>query len=173
MLEFVLKQWSKERLHTLMPGIIETYDAETRRARILPALRLLMTDGEVMPRALAINVPILFPAGGGYTMSFNLVAGDGVILMFSERGITEFKKTFELSNPDKTRLFDESDAVAMAGFGPLSITPASSTGATLQTNDGTKSVIVESDKVELRCGSSYFRVTESEIVMSAPAYRAL
>ena len=50
LLRFVLRQWSREELHTGMPGIVETYDAATRRARVMPGVRALMADGTYKDR---------------------------------------------------------------------------------------------------------------------------
>ena len=70
-LQEVLAEWAKLYLHTSTPGIVETYDPTTRRARVRPALRLVKTgdipgeDGEAVERALAVNVPVMWLAAGG------------------------------------------------------------------------------------------------------------
>ena len=171
LLQHVLFQWAKDCLHTAMPGIIETYDPATRRARVRPALRIVLTEdagGEELDRAPAVNVPVIFPASAGYTMLFPLAEGDPVMLLFSERGLTEFKLTFETATPDRTRFFSESDGVALTGFGALAATPASLTGALLQTTDGNRSVRVEEDRVELYVGSTFVRVEDDEITVDSP-----
>lgn len=158
LLEFVLAQWSKTNLHTAIPGLIETYEPETRRARVRIALRLVLTgdapgqDGETMERSPAVNVPVVFPAGGGLSMFFPLEPGDAVLVVFSERGLTDFKTSFDLATPDVGRFFNESDAIALAGFGPLTLTPASQTGATLQTEDGRTFVEIEATRARLKHG---------------------
>ena len=152
----VLRDWSKD-LHTAIPGIVDTYDASSRRARIRPALRMVMSgevigeDGAELERALAVNVPVLFPAGGGYTMLLPLRAGDRGMMIFSERGLTEFKRTGELSTPDIARFFDQSDAVFIpADFGHPAATPASTSGLCLQTHNGESAIILESDTITLK-----------------------
>ena len=168
-LEFVLQQWAKASLHTAVPGLIETYDAETRRARIRIALRLVMTtetpgqDGEAMERAPLVNVPVIFPAGGGLTMLFPLQAGDPVLVVFSERGLTDFKTTHDLATPDAGHFFAETDAMALAGFGPLTLTPASQTGATLQTEDGDTYVEVEATRIRLYRGQQEVEVDDAKL----------
>ena len=180
LLEFVLEQWSRAALHTAMPGIIDSYDPETRRARVRPALRLVMSgeepgqDGAAIERALIVDVPVMWPAGSIYTTLFPLDPGDRGMLVFSERGMTEFLLTGDLAMPDKDRFFDESDGVFFpSDFGHPRATPASLTGAVIQTHDGRRSVRVEADSVELHCGNSYVQITEDEIVFNAPQYRAL
>lgn len=175
-LNFVLGEWAKANLHTSLPGIIEQYDAATRRARVQPALDLVLSDpddptadGEAVRRAIAVNVPVLWPAGGGLTVSFPLATGDRGTLFFSERGITEFKKTGTVSTPDRARFFDESDAFFYPGdFGHPESTPATETGAAIQTYDGTKSVRVEPGAVELHADDAHVRVEPQNVVVDAP-----
>ena len=38
-----------------------------------------------------VNVPLMFPAGGGYRITFPVSVGDQVLLMFTERSIREWK----------------------------------------------------------------------------------
>ena len=117
-LRYILGQWARNSLHTCKPGIVEGYNTETKRARVKSALRIVLAgedpgvDGEALEGAVSVDVPVLFPSGGGHTLVFPLAAGDPVMLLFSERGLTEFKKTYALATPDKARFFSEADAVA-------------------------------------------------------------
>ena len=169
----VLFRWSKSALHTCRPGIIESYDPETKRARVRAGLRMVLTgaepgeDGEAMEPAVSINVPVLFPFGGGHTMTFPLAQGDPVMLFFSERGLTEFKTTYALATPDKTHFFSEADAVAFAGFGALQITPASSVGATLQTEDGTTFVEIAPEVARIRHQNTEVVVEDDHVTVNA------
>ena len=155
----------KHGLHTAMPGLIDTFDAASRRARVRPALQLVTAEGEALERSPALNVPVLFPSGGGFSVLVPLSAGDPVWMMFSERGLSAFKRTFDLAIPDVTRFFDESDAVVLAGFGPLEVAPATETGLSLQTNDGARSVRVEEDAVEVHSENARVRVGSEEVVV--------
>ena len=158
-LQFVLRQWAKAEIHTAMPGLVETYDPATRRARVRAALRLVTTtdtpgvDGDPMDRAPIVNVPVIFPSGGGFTMTFPLPEGSPVLLVMSERGVGDFKRTFEEANPTRGHFFAESDAMAIPGFGPLTVTPFDEEGATLQRDDGTAAVSVRSDRIDIHVAS--------------------
>jgi len=130
-------------VHTALPGIVDTYDATSRRARVTPAIRILLDDGSLLDRPPIPDVPVLFPAGGGLSLTFPLERGDPVLLVFSQRGMDGFKIAFTASAPSRGPIMDMSDAVALAGFGSAITTPASVTGASLQTDDGATSVVVE------------------------------
>ena len=144
-LKFILRQWSKN-LHTCLPGIVEDFDPATRRARVQPAVQKLMTDGGLKDRPPVINVPVVFFGGGPFTSLAPLAAGDAVLLLFSQQGLSHFKAAFAKSPPSGARRFALTDAIAMPGFGPVSITPASEDGLVLgQKTDGTTSVVIDPD----------------------------
>jgi len=130
-------------VHTALPGIVDTYDATSRRARVVPAIRLLLDDGSLLDRPPVTDVPVLFPSGGGLSLTFPLQRGDPVLMIFSQRGMDGFKSSYTVSPPSRGPIMDMSDAVALVGFGSVLTTPASATGAAIQTDDGTTSVVVE------------------------------
>ena len=159
-----LLSWHFEQLakgvNTAAPGVVESYDPATKRARVRPALRLLLTSGETINKPAIIDVPVIHPAGGGYIMHFPLGAGDTVLLIFSQRGIENFKKTFQEADPPPDALFAERDAIALPGFGALPVTPAGE-GCTLQSEDGSTFVEVHSDRIRLRHGEQDLTITDS------------
>ena len=116
-LDFVLREWSK-KLYTVMPGNVVSFDANTRRASVRGAIDVLTKDDRQLERVVIRDVPVVFPQGGGYSMRFPLAAGDPVLLLFSQIGIENWKKTHERSTPVLQR-FQESDAICVPGFGPF------------------------------------------------------
>lgn len=168
-MRFVFRQWAKHELHTAAPGVVESYDANTRRARIVPGLRMVRTgeapgtEGEAVDKAVAVNVPVLWPGGSGGLIVFPLAEGDSGLILFSERGITEFKRTEALSVPDAGRFFDESDAMFLpCGFGATQTTPAAE-GATFQTPDARTHIEVHADRVQIRRGVQYVTLTDDAL----------
>lgn len=146
---FTLEQWTKG-LNTCLPGIVHAYDAATRRATVQPAIDMLTTDGRTIPRPLVANVPVVAPAGGGWSVSLPLATGDPVLLVFSQRGLTGFKRAHERAAPDADRLMAMGDAIAIPGFGPISLTEVSSDGIVLQSNDGAEYIAVESGGIRIK-----------------------
>lgn len=130
-------------VHTALPGEVEEYDATTRRARVVPAVPLLLDDGSAMERPPVVDVPVIFPSGGGLSLLFPLSHGEPVLLIFSQRGLDSWKIGYRRGPPSRGPIFDLSDAMALAGFGALTTAPVSATGAALQTDDGAASVVVE------------------------------
>ena len=105
-------------INTTIPGNIVEYDAETRRAVIQIAIKVVLDDMSELERPVIYDVPIIFPAGNNYSLFIRLIKDDPVLLIFSQRGITEFKKEFKMSKPDMDSLFSTADAMAIPGFGP-------------------------------------------------------
>ena len=116
-IRFAIRQSLKD-MYTCMPGIVESYDAETRRAVVKGALKVVTTKKEEIEREAIHNVPVMFPSGGGFTMAFPLERGDPVLLLYSQRGLANWKKTLGVAAPDTIGFFSEKDAFAIPGFGP-------------------------------------------------------
>ena len=142
-------EWVKG-LYTAMPGIVTTYDAATRRASVQPAIDLLTIDDRLEVRPVIPDVPVVWPTAGGFTLLAPLATGDPVLLVFSSRGLTGFKRMHARSAPDIDRLLSMSDAIAIPGFGPVQVTPVSTTGIVLQNEAATDYVAIEPDGIRIR-----------------------
>ena len=124
-----------KRVHTCLPGIVQSYNAATRRARVQPAVDLLFTDGTSMEKPVILDVPVLFFTGNGFTAHTALTAGDAVQLLFSERDIARFKETLETGPPLSADIMEIQHAVALPGFVPPGVM-LSGDGMIFQSNDG-------------------------------------
>jgi len=114
-----------EGLHVALPGKIELYDALTQKANISPMIirRVATVEGEELIEPLPIlnDVPIIFPRSNQFFISFPLMPGDHVLLVFNERSIDNFVigAPGVPADPQDFRTHDLSDAVAFPGFWPL------------------------------------------------------
>ena len=116
-LRFIIGQALAD-VHTALPGVVRAYDRDTRRATVQPAVRYREDSGREMSLPPLARVPVLFPSAGGMGLDLPLTADDPVLLVFSERGITEFKQTFRESSADPVGAHSLRDAVALPGFRP-------------------------------------------------------
>lgn len=148
MLRNVLKTF-RQTLYTATPGIIVSYDRATRRASIQPTPRTAFIDGTYGSPPILPNVPVVLPFGGNFILDVPLVAGDPVMIVYAQRGIKKFKKTFSQEDPSGGALQSDA-AVAFPGFGPLSITPGA--GISLQKTDGSVKVDIKDSEVEVKVG---------------------
>ena len=138
--------WAIEQMlklvHTAFPARIESYDAATRRASILPLIDLVRsTDGTTLPRAVIADVPVVQPHAGGLGVLMPVKVGDVVQALVNERGIERFKRTFQQSAPEGG-MHAEKDAVVQLGYGPLEVTPVDDEAISIQSDDGRVSVRV-------------------------------
>ena len=146
-LQFVFEQMLKS-LYIDIPGIIESYNNATKRAIVRPAVKLKRTTGQFESQASIVDVPVIWPGGGGFILYSQLVVGNPVTIWFSQRGIEQFKETFAESSPG-IGLFNKEDAYVVPGFGALSITPATSTGISMQSDDGQNYIVIEDDVIKI------------------------
>ena len=161
-IRFALSQFLK-RIATALPAGVASWSAATRRADLQPSIRAVMTDGSEVSRPVVPDVPMLFPSGGGYVLSFPMRAGDQVLRLACERGLGGFKSTHAESSPDAGVVLDGTSSVAIPGFGPLSIAPVSD-GAALQTEDGSVYVEVHEERVRVRMGGSDVTLSSDGLV---------
>ncbi|WP_419058415.1 Gp138 family membrane-puncturing spike protein [Kluyvera georgiana] len=124
-------------LRVCLPGVIQSFDAGEVTATIQLGIRGI-TDGESNPVSLLTNVPVVFPRGGGCTLTFPVKSGDECLVIFADRCIDFWWQSGGVQEPVDDRMHDLSDAFAIVG--PQSqakkISGISASGAQLRTDDG-------------------------------------
>jgi hypothetical protein len=112
---------STAAIHTSAPGVVTAYDRVTQTCSVTPAVKLgkRKPDGSiarVAPPGLH-NVPVLFPGSGDISITWDLQAGDEVLLLFAERSIAEWRSAGGTgAEPLDPRRHDIQDAVAIPGL---------------------------------------------------------
>lgn len=117
----LLKRASSEALrsvNTCMPGRIISYDSGSGMASVQPLLSRRQPGGLEEDMPVINGVPVIFPRAGGGSLTFPVSKGDGVLLVFSQRSIEEYKESRDKVIPVDPRAFDLSDAVAIIGLAP-------------------------------------------------------
>ena len=157
-LPFVINQQLK-LINTAMPGIVNAYDAAKRTVQVTPAIKRTFTDGrQPVSYPVLEDVPVLFPAFGIYRIEAPLEAGDAVLLIFSQRGLADFKASRTSSLPSDGGFFSLSDAIALPGFVGLNV-PADLNGAlVVSTEDGNYRVALSASMLELQASNSSIRL---------------
>lgn len=101
----MLKKEIFSSLHCALPGIVESFDAETQTAVVQPAVK----HGSVrMP--LLRDVPVFMP------VSFEVNPGDLCLLVFSDCDIDAWIESGQAEEPMSGRMHSLSDAFAFVGF---------------------------------------------------------
>lgn len=123
-LEQVIDQAIDARLldvHTSIPAIVVSYDAAKCTASVKIALKKMYDTGELVERPIIPDVPVWFPQGGGFAMTFPLKAGDNVQLMVSERSTERWKVESGVVDPKDARKFNLSDSFILPVSGRAAI----------------------------------------------------
>ena len=128
------------RIWTALPGIIQLFDSGKLTCTVQPAISGSQrnqdgTSGQIkMP--LLLDCPVVFPGGGGVTLTFPLTAGDECLVVFASRCIDSWWQLGGVQGQAEIRMHDLSDGFVIPGprSQPRKITAAAS--AQLRTDDG-------------------------------------
>lgn len=131
---------------TSLPGIVESVDLERQTVTVQPVTKVRMTlaDGTMtsVPLPLLPDVPIVFPAGGGYSLTFPIQPGDECLVVFADRCIDAWWQSGGVQEQADLRMHDLSDGIAI--FGPRSqprkLSGVSTESVQLRSDDGTACV---------------------------------
>ncbi len=161
-------------LHTAMPGIVESFDATTQLATIQPAIRRIFItrdgDTEILTPSdlpLLINVPVVFPRGGGFSLTFPVEKGDECLLVFCERSIDNWHKTGKVKKPGARRFHSLSDATAFVGLSsvPNKIPNYDPINVQLKKDDGSVFIRLNDDtSLDIHADSDINITTDSDII---------
>ena len=103
-------------VHTVLPGIIDTFDPETQTCTVQPAIKRIFVGDEEQPLPLLINVPVCFPTAGGFSVTLPIAKGDDCLIMFSERSLDNWLAFGGVRKPADKRFHDLSDGVVLMGL---------------------------------------------------------
>lgn len=161
------RQTINEQLRVALPGIIQSFDHESVTAVIQPAIRYIERDNDgnktTKDYPLLVDVPVVFPRGGGCTLTFPVKEGDECLVIFADRCIDFWWQSGGIQEPVDGRMHDLSDAFCIVG--PQSqakkISGISTTAAQLRTDDG-------SAFIELSAGGDITATTAGNATINAP-----
>lgn len=106
-------------IHTALPAQIESYDHTEQRASVKPLIKKSYRDGKVESLPVIERVPVIFPRGTDFSMTWPLQQGDTVLLVFSERSMEKWLAKGGEQEPGDTRQFSLTDAIAIPGLQPF------------------------------------------------------
>lgn len=174
-------------LHTAMPGIIQSFDAAGQTASVQPTIRRIFITREeeidiLTPADLPIliNVPIVYPRGGGFSLTFPIAPGDECLLVFSERSLDNWHTNGGVRTPSDRRFHHLSDAVAFVGLSsiPNKVPLYNTTGAEIKKDDGSATISLNADQsisidsnVEVYVNAPTTVVNSDMVTIDAPETR--
>lgn len=131
------------QIWTALPAKITkvNHTANTVEARPTTQARIKQPDGtfKTVTMPVCLDVPLHYPSGGGFSMTFPVKEGDECLLTFASRSIDNWWKNGGNQPPNDLRMHDLSDGFAFVGFRsqPQRIDPAPSADTVqLRSDDG-------------------------------------
>lgn len=127
---------------TAMPGIIESYDDVENTVTVQPAIQGQVRDkkGKLswVTLPLLIHVPVCFPRGGGFILTFPIAKDDECLVVFASRCIDAWWQNGGVAPQIELRKHDLSDGFCIPGPTSLPQVPVniSTTDVQLRSNDG-------------------------------------
>lgn len=139
-------------LHTCLPGIIVSFDSATQTASVQPAVKRIFTERGAVNLPVCVDVPVAFPGGGDFWLTFPVKGGDECILLFSERAIDYWHANGGTQLPAEYRLHDLSDGIAQVGLNSQAkkLTALQMDGAELRTRDRSTYIRLTNGKIFIK-----------------------
>lgn len=119
-------------VRTSYPGKIKSFDPDTQIATVQVARERYVDNlnslNVMQESPILVNVPVHFPQGGGYSLTFPIAVDDNCLVMFAERGCSHWLNgdsmvigTYKSGVPkaDFFRKFDVNDSFALVGFNSI------------------------------------------------------
>jgi hypothetical protein len=135
----------RNSLNTSLPGIVKSYDPDTQTVQVRPAIQRIFREMGAVELPLLVDVPVHFPRGGNFVLTFPIAKGDECLLSFSQRCIDFWWAKGGVQLPAELRTHDLSDAFACVGYSskPRVVANASTDSVELRTLDGAAKVSID------------------------------
>lgn len=141
-LRIALAGW-QAGIWTALPGILQTFDADKMTATVQPAIQgqRRQEDGSWLDVNLPVllDCPVIFPAGGGFALTFPLSEGDEGLVIFASRCIDAWWAQGGIQKQARLRMHDLSDGFFLPGCfsQPRKLANVSAQNVQLRNADGT------------------------------------
>jgi hypothetical protein len=140
---------------TAIPCIIQSFNPLQQTCVAQPSIQAQVRDTEGnftwVNLPLLLDVPVYFPSGGGYTLTFPVNQGDECLVVFASRCIDSWWQSGGIGVQADQRMHDLSDGFAFVGVKslPNNIPNISTTGVQLRSNTGLTSVDITGGTITL------------------------
>lgn len=151
----MLLGWQSE-MWTALPGFIQTVNYDANTCEVQPTIKGIFRqpDGttKVVTPPLCLDVPILWPGGGGFSFTYPLAESDEGLLVFASRCIDAWWQSGGVQAQSEIRMHDLSDGFFIPGFRSQvnKLASVSQNSARLWKNDGTYYVDIADAQITLK-----------------------
>lgn len=147
------QQSHQSRIWTSLPAIITEIDFAKMTVSAQPTIQGVFTDQKGISKnvtmPLLVDVPIQYPGGGGFTLTFPIAIGDECLITFSARCIDSWWQSGGIQTQAEKRMHDLSDGFANVGVKsqPNVIPSINTSTVQLRSNDGSTYVEVNGSQI--------------------------
>ena len=165
-------QGMQSSLWTALPGIINSFNPVKRTCEVQPTLMARVRDakGEFkwVQLPMLVDCPVIFPSGGGFTLTFPLAKGDECLVIFASRCIDSWWQSGGIAVQAELRMHDLSDGFVMPGPRSVpNVEPAiSASDVQLRSDDGSAYISIDASK-------NIHLVTPVQVTIQAPGGLAI
>jgi hypothetical protein len=107
---------ARSSMWSSLPGVVVSFSPGAMTVSVQPTISQVNTrDGEQVNLPVLQDVPVVFPGGGGATLTFPISAGDECLLVFASRAIDSWWQSGGVQPPAAGRSHSLSDAFALVG----------------------------------------------------------
>jgi hypothetical protein len=146
--------------HVMLPGKVLDYDSGSQTATVMPLLKSPVLDRygfvQTISKPPISHVPVVFPGGGGFRLTFPIQANDTVSLIFSDQSLDVWKSYGGEVDPIDLRIHDIGDCVAFPGLHPDNAAWTSVDGSHVQIGQDGSSPLAAARQTDSVSGSSAF-----------------
>lgn len=107
----------RKDMWTSLPGRVKSFDP-TKQTATVEVMYKPRHNGEPVDMPDLLEVPVMLPRAGGFVVTSPVKEGDGVMLQFASRDISNWHGKGEKAEAATQRMHDLSDAVAILGMEP-------------------------------------------------------
>lgn len=115
----LIMQKASRSVRVAMPGIVKSFNIDEQTVEVQPAImeRIIDETGLIqeLPLPLLLDVPLVFPRSGGFSLTMPVNEGDECLIMFADTCIDAWWASGGVQIQEDIRRHDLSDAFAILG----------------------------------------------------------
>ncbi|GLG01592.1 hypothetical protein Alches_16320 [Alicyclobacillus hesperidum subsp. aegles] len=142
-------------IRVAMPGIIQAFDPVEQVVSVQPAIRERIRNPDLsyswVKLPLLLDVPIVFPRAGGFSLTMPVQQGDECLIVFGDMCMDGWWSSGGVQNQPDKRRHDLSDGYAILGVWsqPRVISNYATDAAQLRTDDGQTYISLKPGEIDL------------------------
>lgn len=148
------------QIRVSLPGVIQSFDATEQTVSVQPAIQEVVSKPDLSKSntslPLLVDVPLVFPRGGGFSLTFPVAKGDECLIVFADLDIDSWWQNGGSNNAQNLLLrHDLSNAFAiLAPTSQPKVLPSYSTSALeIRSDDGSTYISMQQGEIDIQAST--------------------